>query len=172
MPKLTIDTKPFENRDTFSCGEVVGTYKRKIKPAWQVSDCEDLDNYARKRCYKPGTIGHKEYLFAIYLDQHENVVGHIEISNGGIATTIADPKLIIQGALLCNSTRFALVHNHPSGNLTPSHQDLLITQRMMLLCNLLDLTLVDHLIVADDRQFRPISLDFDLSVLYPVKPAI
>lgn len=85
---------------------------------------------------------------------HANcVIGKQSISSGGLAGTIADPKIIFKIALEHNASYVILAHNHPSGNLTPSEQDIDITKKLALAGSLLDLQVLDHLIVTNKLYY-------------------
>jgi DNA repair protein RadC len=62
--------------------------------------------------------------------------------------TVADPKLIFVSALKAAASYIILVHNHPSGNLKPSSEDIRLTNRLVEGGKLLDLLVVDHLIIT------------------------
>ncbi|MNY57438.1 hypothetical protein D3C86_1936440 [compost metagenome] len=85
---------------------------------------------------------------------HANcVIGKQPISSGGLAGTIADPKIIFKIALEHNASYLILAHNHPSGNLAPSEQDIDITKKLVLAGSLLDLHVLDHLIVTNKLYY-------------------
>ena len=60
-----------------------------------------------------------------------------------------DVKIILQHALLAHASSIILAHNHPSGNLKPSREDLSTTRRIKVACELLEVSLMDHLILTD-----------------------
>lgn len=76
-------------------------------------------------------------------------------SIGGIRATISSPREMLKATILSNASGMILLHNHPSGNLTPSGQDVMITDQMIHLTKLLDIDLLDHIIVSPgtDRYF-------------------
>ena len=76
-----------------------------------------------------------------------------KISVGGISGTIADPKIIFKYALENSASSIILVHNHPSGNLNPSEADKKLTVKMKDAGNLLDISVLDHLIFSDSGFF-------------------
>jgi DNA repair protein RadC len=93
-------------------------------------------------------------VFAILYLNRANKVCHFEIiSRGGITGTVADPRLIMRGALEKNATGIILCHNHPSGNLTPSAADAALTQKIAEGARLFDITLLDHIIVSEEGYF-------------------
>jgi DNA repair protein RadC len=82
------------------------------------------------------------------LNKGQKVIGFQLISQGGISGTVADPRVILKAALLVGATGLILVHNHPSGNLKPSHADSEITIKIREGCRFFDIQLLDHLILS------------------------
>ncbi len=70
------------------------------------------------------------------------------VSMGAVSECIAHPREIFKSAILSNATSMILLHSHPSGNLKPSKEDTVITDRMLKLSELLGIPLVDHIIVG------------------------
>ena len=75
------------------------------------------------------------------------------ISSGGLTTTSADPKIVFKAALDYKTAGIILVHNHPSGNPAPSAQDIALTKKLIDGGALLDITVLDHIIVAGSTYF-------------------
>ena len=73
-------------------------------------------------------------------------------SIGAIDQAVAHPREIMKTAILSNAASIILLHNHPSGNLAPSKDDTMITDRMAGVCHLLGVPLVDHIIVGGDNK--------------------
>jgi DNA repair protein RadC len=103
--------------------------------------------------FREGTIDYKEYAKVLYLNQANEVVAYNTVSEGGITETAIDIRLVLQGALLTNATQVLLAHNHPSGNLKPSPQDNMITQRLKKACEIMRIHLVDHLIITSTGYY-------------------
>ena len=97
-------------------------------------------------------LNHEEF-WILLLNQANYIIGKQLISKGGMAGTVADPKIIFKTALEHNAAYIILAHNHPSGNLKPSAQDLNITRKMVEAGKMLDLHVLDHLIVTDKLFF-------------------
>lgn len=93
-------------------------------------------------------LNHEEFWILI-LNQANCLIGKQLISKGGMAGTVADPKIIFKTALEHNAAYVIMAHNHPSGSLKPSQQDLNITKKMVEAGRMLDLHVLDHLIVTD-----------------------
>ena len=98
-------------------------------------------------------IDYVEHFYALYLNRANKVIGSILLSTGGCVGTIVDVKVLIQGALLSNAQAIVIAHNHPSGSLIPSNSDLDITSRIKTACNYFEISLLDHLIIADNDYY-------------------
>ena len=89
-----------------------------------------------------------EYFYAIYLNQNSQVLGFHQVSKGGITSCPVDVQMIVAIGLKSLSRSIICVHNHPSGNLEPSHSDLQVTRKIKEACTMVDLKLLDHLVVT------------------------
>ena len=89
-----------------------------------------------------------ESMYLITLNQGNNIVSVTKISQGGISGTVVDIRLIAKYALEGLATSIILAHNHPSGSLKASSQDINLTKKVQAGMKLLDITLLDHLIVT------------------------
>ena len=72
---------------------------------------------------------------------------------GTLTQTSIDSRTIIKRALMNNAQGFILLHNHPSGNPLPSFHDIELTSKLRKACDLMDINLMDHIILADDCYF-------------------
>ncbi|CCH56545.1 DNA repair protein RadC [Fibrisoma limi BUZ 3] len=84
----------------------------------------------------------------LLLDQNNHCLAVSDIATGGISSCLADPKVIFATALKARATSLILAHNHPSGNLTPSEPDKVLTRKLKDGGKLLDIAVLDHLIVT------------------------
>ena len=73
-------------------------------------------------------------------------------SMGTINGSIASPRELFKSSILSNAAAMILLHNHPSGCLTPSKEDIAITDKMIRLCMLMEIPLQDHIIVGGDNR--------------------
>ena len=89
-----------------------------------------------------------ESMYLITLNQGNNIVSVTKISQGGISGTVIDIRLVAKYALEGLATSIILAHNHPSGSLKASSQDINLTKKVQAGMKLLDITLLDHLIVT------------------------
>lgn len=97
-------------------------------------------------------IPHEEF-WILLLNRANRIIRKSQISLGGIAGTVADPKIIFKLALDELASGIILAHNHPSGNLTASQADLDLTKKLKEAGKLLDIQILDHLIVAGQKYF-------------------
>lgn len=92
-------------------------------------------------------LNHERFM-VMYLNTANKILDWEKISDGGLSSTIADIRIILKKALLKNAPRIIIAHNHPSGNRTASAADIALTNKLNEACNLLDITLLDHIIIA------------------------
>ena len=91
-----------------------------------------------------------EEFMILLLDRRMKVMSFASISKGGYAGTVVDPKIIFAIALKRRTSGIILAHNHPSGNTSPSREDLTLTKRIKEAGKVLDITVIDHLIITKD----------------------
>ena len=132
----------------YTVGEVELIYKSTSKARSKIYSSEDAYKVLLPT-YKEGTICYKEYFKVLFVNQANQVLGYTLISEGGITETSVDVRIILQAALLTNSVALVLAHNHPSGNMKPSRQDMDITKQVKEAARLMRITVIDHLILTD-----------------------
>ncbi|MBL7887508.1 MAG: DNA repair protein RadC [Flavobacterium sp.] len=96
-----------------------------------------------------GELPHEEF-WVLYLNNSNKVLYKSQLSKGGLTSTIVDIRLIFKTALEQNATSIILTHNHPSGKLIASEQDIQVTKRIKLASQQLDIALLDHIIIAEN----------------------
>jgi DNA repair protein RadC len=79
------------------------------------------------------------------------VLAYHELSRGTVDASLMHPRDILKIALLANATAVIVGHNHPSGDPTPSADDIRVTQRLKSAGDIVGIELVDHIVIADDR---------------------
>ena len=113
-----------------------------------VSDPIDIANIAfALNCHKLT----EEYSYCLCLNNKNKPIGIFEISHGNVNTSIMNPREIFQKALLIGATNIALWHNHPSGDITPSRADITCIEKLKECCDIMKITLLDHVIVGYDE---------------------
>jgi DNA repair protein RadC len=101
---------------------------------------------------KLSDLPHEEFWILI-LNRANQVVKQEYLSKGGITGTVVDVRLICKSAIENNASGIIIAHNHPSGQLQPSEQDKQITKKIKEALKLFDISLLDHLIIGDQRYF-------------------
>ena len=92
----------------------------------------------------------KETVFLLSLNANCNVISCREVGEGDINAAVISPRRVVEIALAEKASCVVLAHNHPSGVAIPSHEDVVVTQRLATALSAVDVVLIDHLIVADD----------------------
>jgi DNA repair protein RadC len=95
----------------------------------------------------------QERFCLLCLNANNKLLHYEFVSSGGLTSTIVDPKLIFKIAIQCLASKMIIAHNHPSGNLKPSASDRAVTEKILNGTKALDLHLMDHLIIADNKYF-------------------
>ena len=94
-----------------------------------------------------------EEFWILLLDRANQVIRKVNISEGGMAGTVADPKKIFKIALDHNASSIILAHNHPSNNMKPSTNDIELTKKIVNSGKVLEINVLDHLIIGTDKYF-------------------
>jgi len=118
-----------------------------------LSSWDQLVNYLQVACAHDET----EQFRILFLDQKNYLIANEEQARGTVNHVPVYPREIAKRALELNASAIILVHNHPSGDTTPSPQDINMTQRIITACDALDIKVHDHIIVgkeSDPYSFR------------------
>lgn len=94
-----------------------------------------------------------EEFWILMLNQAHQIIGRERISTGGVSGTVVDSKMIFKPAIEALATSIILVHNHPSGALKPSQADIELTRKLKAAGKVLDITVLDHVIVAHSGYY-------------------
>lgn len=124
--------------------------KQDFKKAKIVSS-KDAADYARNFYYDDLTI--YESAFILMTNRSNNTIGFAKISQGGVAGTVVDLKLVLKYAVQNIASGVIFVHNHPSGNLTPSNEDTGLTRRLKEALKMMDVTLIDSIILGENGYY-------------------
>lgn len=89
----------------------------------------------------------------MYLSQAGKLIAESKIGQGGLTATSVDVRIIVREALFNNATAMILSHNHPSGNLKPSQQDITLTKSITDAARLFNIVVHDHIIVSDGGYY-------------------
>lgn len=90
---------------------------------------------------------HEEF-WVLLLNRANVVIGKEQISKGGLTGTVADPRIIFRSAIDRRAAAIVVCHNHPSGNLSPSEQDIRLTKNLVEAGRVLEIPVLDHIIIT------------------------
>lgn len=134
--------------------EVELIYKNKVKAADRLKITSSRNAYdIFKTLFNPDTIEHHEEFYILPLNRANQVLGWYKISSGGISGTVVDVRMILQVAINTHASGLVVAHNHPSGQMVPSEQDKMITKKIKDCAQLLEISLLDHLIVSSEQYY-------------------
>lgn len=138
----------------FQVAEIELTYKSKVKPSQRPQITGSNDAYKiLLQIWEDGKLEFVEQFKVLLLNRANKVLGVYHLSTGGVAGTVADPKLIYAAAIKANACALVMAHNHPSGNLKPSKADEELTLKIKGAGDFLDIKLLDHLIVSTEGYY-------------------
>nr|WP_321406166.1 DNA repair protein RadC [uncultured Carboxylicivirga sp.] len=99
-----------------------------------------------------GDLPHEEF-WILLLNRSNKVITRYKISQGGVAGTVIDIRIILKSAIDHLASSIILCHNHPSGNIQPSEMDRQITKKMKEAGKIMDIPVLDHLIVTESAYY-------------------
>lgn len=137
----------------YNLAEIEVSYKTKVKASERrlITSSKDVESVLRE--IWSYNIELKEEFYILLLNRANKVLGWYKISEGGTVGTVVDPKLIFSIALKALASSIILAHNHPSGNLRPSDQDIMLTKKMKESGILLEIPVLDHLILTTEGYY-------------------
>ena len=128
--------------EIIACIELGKRFTKKSEPLKVLSPQDIFDSMKDVRNQK------KEHFIAIYLDTRNQEICREVISIGTLNSSLVHPREVFEPAIRNLAASIIIVHNHPSGDLNPSHEDLLITKKLVDSGNLLDIHVLDHVIIS------------------------
>ena len=134
--------------------ELKVSYSRRVKDAdrIKITSSDDAVEVLRAR-WKKNRIQYVEEFKVLLLDRGNRVLGIHNVSQGGQAGCVVDPKIIFGAALKANAAAILGFHNHPSGQNFPSSADHKITQKLKEAGQMLDLPLLNHIILTQSEYY-------------------
>lgn len=115
----------------------------------KITCSRDLFNYLNPIM---GDLNH-EVFYLLLLNRANQIIKKMKISSGGVSATVMDARLVFKPAVNHMASAIVIAHNHPSGNLKPSHQDIAVTKKIQAAGNVLDIKLLDHIIVTQQGYY-------------------
>ncbi len=106
---------------------------------------EDLSKFV-----EPLRLYSEENFVVFHLDCRNQVVGYQIVSHGTVSASLVHPREVFKAALLANSSSIIVAHNHPTGSLEPSREDIEVTEILIKAGDLLGVKVIDHIIVSSN----------------------
>ena len=95
----------------------------------------------------------REHFAALLLDTKNQLIGVTTISVGDLSSALVHPREVFKAAILANAASILLAHNHPSGDPTPSPEDVAVSRRLHEAGEILGIALLDHVVIGDGARF-------------------
>lgn len=152
---------PFLPEDFFKDSAATKRFFLKRIEAKYAKECvrEDAPEWVTKRFTAPKDIFEifkgleleaKEHFLSLHLDGKNRIIAVDRVSVGSLNQSIVHPREVFKTAMLSSAAAIILVHNHPSGDVTPSNEDLVITRRLKEAGDILGINVLDHIIIGKD----------------------
>lgn len=118
-------------------------------PSRQVTNAAGVYEAFRERCEGRD----REEFLAVLLDGKGRNIGFNVVSVGTLTASLVHPREVFKAAILANAASIILVHNHPSGDPTPSEEDRALTRRLKQAGELVGIKILDHVVIGDGRFY-------------------
>ena len=133
--------------------EIKLVYKSKTKAKERPQITSSRDAYWTLESNWSDQIALLEEFNVLLLDRSNRAMAICPISKGGVSGTVVDLKIVFAAALKGRASSIILAHNHPSGNLKPSQADIELTRKFRKAGEILDISVLDHLILSPDGDY-------------------
>jgi len=126
--------------------------REEVKQKTRISSARDAIDYVLQY-YGPTLRDSGQEMFCvILLDIRNKPLKHIEVSRGSAYATVVDPREIIRQICLYQASSVILIHNHPSGECSPSQDDIQLTKKIASACEMVGARVLDHIIVGKNSH--------------------
>ena len=124
-------------------------YQDKKKDKYKIRKSEDIYNYIKDEVRDLK----QEHFYVLYLDNKKNIVEKKLLFVGTINGSVVHPREIFKYAYLNSASFIVCIHNHPSGDPTPSQEDVDLTKHLIDICKLNNIPILDHIIIGDSKYY-------------------
>lgn len=138
------EAKAIEILASIEFGKRVCKYKSEKKA---IKSITEMYNYIR---YDLENLKYEE-IRAYYLDIKGNIIDYRILGIGNINSSTCDEKEIVKWALKLSSSNIILAHNHPTGDSSPSYNDVFYTKRLLDFCKKMDINLIEHIVIGKNN---------------------
>lgn len=122
-----------------------------VKDRLMIRSPEDVGQIARQFLLREMRDYDREHFMVLYLDRKGGLIVKEYVSVGGLHSSIVHPREVFKTAVKRSAASLILAHNHPSGDPTPSRDDIDITRRLVEAGKIMGIDIIDHVIIGDNR---------------------
>lgn len=138
----------------YMVAEMQLTYRNPQPPEKRIQIKNSRDSYnVLKEFYPDEMLECKEFVKVLLLNSQSEVLGCMQVAEGGLRGVYVDIRSIMQAALIANASEIILSHNHPSGNVAPSSEDRTLTWALDNACQVMNILLADHIILSPYQYY-------------------
>ena len=85
------------------------------------------------------------------MNTKNHIIGIKDVSIGSLTASVVHPREVFETAIMHHAAAMILIHNHPSGDPSPSREDISVTERLVKAGKVMDIPVLDHIILGDER---------------------
>lgn len=126
---------------------------KKISKHFEDNDIIHTSNDVVKIMNRFYDFDDREKLYVMLMDSRKKVIGINLVSVGTVDKVMMHPREIFKPAILLGASSFIMIHNHPSGDVRPSKEDIKLTDTIINCGNMLDIPLIDHIIFSEEKYY-------------------
>ena len=127
--------------------EITKRINQSKKPTKKITCAEDVFNHFHERLKDEK----QEHFFVLMLDTKNNIIAEHLVSKGILDASIVHPREVFKPAIKNSASKIILVHNHPSGDPTPSREDVDMTEKLSKSGDEIGITILDHIIIGNNE---------------------
>ena len=132
-------------------GKSLGRFVREVAPGYQIKSPTDAAQYLLENIYHPFESLDQEEMWVLLLDNRNRITHEVMVYRGMVHTTYVRMGELLKEANRQNAAAIIVSHCHPSGDPTPSPQDIAVTEQLVNAGELLDIPVLDHVIVGREK---------------------
>jgi DNA repair protein RadC len=137
--------------DYFTIPEITVSFKDAVRASERATVASAADVAKILEIAYQNCMEHHEEVHVLFLNRSNRVLGISNVAKGGISGAAVDVRIILQTALKVSASAILVSHNHPSGSMKPSQEDLTLTKVIKTGCEAVGVKLLDHVIMTSER---------------------
>ncbi len=138
---------PSKAMQLLAMAELGKRHAQSMQPVKRITCAQDVFNLFHERLKDEK----QEHFYVILLSTKNNIIGEHLVSKGVLDAAILEPREVFRPAIKHATSRIIIVHNHPSGDPTPSDEDLEVTKKLIDAGNMINIKVLDHVIIGQDK---------------------